>query len=164
MSDEAQTGTLETADISRVLKLLPHRYPFLMIDRIIDIDRDNSAVGIKNVSINEPCFQGHFPGFPVMPGVLLVEGMAQTAGAICVAALGEVYEPRIVYFMSIDRAKFRRPVLPGDTVHYHVKKIRNRGPVWRFSGEAKVNGALVAEAEISAMIIDPNKSQQGAAN
>jgi 3-hydroxyacyl-[acyl-carrier-protein] dehydratase len=164
MSDEAQTGTLETADISRVLKLLPHRYPFLMIDRIVDIDRDNSAVGIKNVSINEPCFQGHFPGFPVMPGVLLVEGMAQTAGAICVAALGEVYEPRIVYFMSIDRAKFRRPVLPGDTVHYHVKKIRNRGPVWRFSGEAKVNGALVAEAEISAMIIDPNKSQQGAAN
>jgi 3-hydroxyacyl-[acyl-carrier-protein] dehydratase len=164
MSDEAQTGTLETADISRVLKLLPHRYPFLMIDRIIDIDRDNSAVGIKNVSINEPCFQGHFPGFPVMPGVLLVEGMAQTAGAICVAALGEAYEPRIVYFMSIDRAKFRRPVLPGDTVHYHVKKIRNRGPVWRFSGEAKVNGALVAEAEISAMIIDPNKSQQGAAN
>lgn len=164
MSDEAQSGTLETADISRVLKLLPHRYPFLMIDRIIDIDRDNSAVGIKNVSINEPCFQGHFPGFPVMPGVLLVEGMAQTAGAICVAALGGVYEPRIVYFMSIDRAKFRRPVLPGDTVHYHVKKIRNRGPVWRFSGEAKVNGALVAEAEISAMIIDPNKSQQGAAN
>jgi 3-hydroxyacyl-[acyl-carrier-protein] dehydratase len=164
MSDEAQTGTLETADISRVLKLLPHRYPFLMIDRIVDIDRDNSAVGIKNVSINEPCFQGHFPGFPVMPGVLLVEGMAQTAGAICVAALGETYEPRIVYFMSIDRAKFRRPVLPGDTVHYHVKKIRNRGPVWRFSGEAKVNGALVAEAEISAMIIDPNKSQQGAAN
>jgi 3-hydroxyacyl-[acyl-carrier-protein] dehydratase len=164
MSDEAQTGTLETADISRVLKLLPHRYPFLMIDRIVDIDRDNSAVGIKNVSINEPCFQGHFPGFPVMPGVLLVEGMAQTAGAICVAALGETYEPRIVYFMSIDRAKFRRPVLPGDTVHYHVKKIRNRGPVWRFSGEAKVNGALVAEAVISAMIIDPNKSQQGAAN
>jgi 3-hydroxyacyl-[acyl-carrier-protein] dehydratase len=151
-------------DIDAILTCLPHRYPFLMIDRIVDIDRDNSAVGIKNVSINEPCFQGHFTGFPVMPGVLLVEGMAQTAGAICVAALGETYEPRIVYFMSIDRAKFRRPVLPGDTVHYHVKKIRNRGPVWRFSGEAKVNGALVAEAEISAMIIDPNKSQQGAAN
>jgi 3-hydroxyacyl-[acyl-carrier-protein] dehydratase len=164
MSQEAPTATLDTADISRVMKLLPHRYPFLMIDRIIDIDRDNSAVGIKNVTINEPCFQGHFPGFPVMPGVLLVEGMAQTAGAICVAALGETYEPRVVYFMSIDKAKFRRPVLPGDTVHFHVKKIRNRGPVWRFQGEAKVNGALVAEAEISAMIVDPNKSQQGAAN
>jgi 3-hydroxyacyl-[acyl-carrier-protein] dehydratase len=164
MSDEATKATLGTADIARVLKLLPHRYPFLMIDRIIDIDGDNSAIGIKNVTINEPCFQGHFPGFPVMPGVLLVEGMAQTAGAICVAALDEVYEPRIVYFMSIDKAKFRRPVVPGDTVHYHVRKIRNRGPVWRFSAEAKVDGALVAEAEISAMIIDPNKTQQDVAN
>jgi 3-hydroxyacyl-[acyl-carrier-protein] dehydratase len=155
-------ATLGTADIARVLKLLPHRYPFLMIDRIIDIDSDNSATGIKAVTINEPFFQGHFPNFPIMPGVLLIEGMAQTAGAICVAALGETYEPRVVYFMSIDRAKFRRPVVPGDTVHYHVRKIRNRGPVWRFRCEAKVSGTTVAEGEISAMIIDPNKAQQDA--
>ncbi len=158
MSESIAGETLGSADISRVLKLLPHRYPFLMIDRIIDIDGDNSAVGIKNVTINEPCFQGHFPDFPVMPGVLLVEGMAQTAGAICVAALGETYQPQIVYFMSIDKAKFRRPVFPGHTVHFHVRKIRNRGPVWRFQCDAKVEGALVAEAEISAMIIDPSKT------
>jgi 3-hydroxyacyl-[acyl-carrier-protein] dehydratase len=160
MTEAASKETLGTADVARVLKLLPHRYPFLMIDRIIDIDGDNSATGIKCVTINEPFFQGHFPGFPVMPGVLLIEGMAQTAGAICVAALNEAYEPRIVYFMSIDKAKFRRPVTPGDTVHYHVRKIRNRGPVWRFACEAKVDGALVAEGEISAMIIDPNKAAQ----
>jgi 3-hydroxyacyl-[acyl-carrier-protein] dehydratase len=162
--NEVNAGeTLDSADIARVLKLLPHRYPFLMIDRIIDIDGDNSAIGVKNVTINEPYFQGHFPDFPVMPGVLLVEGMAQTAGAICVAALGETYQPQIVYFMSIDKAKFRRPVVPGDCVHFHVRKIRNRGPVWRFQGEAKVDGTLVAEAEVSAMIVDPGKNPTGAA-
>lgn len=163
--NEVNTGdnTLDSADIARVLKLLPHRYPFLMIDRIIEIDGDNSAIGVKNVTINEPHFQGHFPDFPVMPGVLLVEGMAQTAGAICVAALGETYQPQIVYFMSIDKAKFRRPVVPGDCVHFHVRKIRNRGPVWRFQGEAKVGGTLVAEAEVSAMIVDPSKTQAGVA-
>ncbi len=160
MTETAARETLGTADIARVLELLPHRYPFLMIDRIIDIDADNSATGVKNVTFNEPFFQGHFPNFPIMPGVLLIEGMAQTAGAICVAALGEVYQPQVVYFMGIDKAKFRRPVVPGDTVHYHVRKIRNRGPVWRFACEAKVNGMLVAEGEISAMIVDPNKSQQ----
>jgi 3-hydroxyacyl-[acyl-carrier-protein] dehydratase len=163
MPEAASRETLGTADIARVLKLLPHRYPFLMIDRIIDIDADNSATGVKNVTFNEPFFQGHFPNFPIMPGVLLIEGMAQTAGAICVAALGEVYQPQVVYFMGIDKAKFRRPVVPGDTVHYHVRKIRNRGPVWRFACEAKVNGTLVAEGEISAMIVDPNKSQQDTA-
>jgi 3-hydroxyacyl-[acyl-carrier-protein] dehydratase len=158
MNDVSPATTLGTADIARVLKLLPHRYPFLMIDKIIDIDGDNSATGVKNVTINEPFFQGHFPSFPVMPGVLLVEGMAQTAGAICVANMGETYQPQLVYFMSIDKAKFRKPVVPGDTVHYHVKKIRNRGPVWRFICEAKVAGGLVAEAEISAMIVDPSKT------
>jgi 3-hydroxyacyl-[acyl-carrier-protein] dehydratase len=163
MPEAASRETLGTADIARVLKLLPHRYPFLMIDRIIDIDADNSATGVKNVTFNEPFFQGHFPNFPIMPGVLLIEGMAQTAGAICVAALGEVYQPQVVYFMGIDKAKFRRPVVPGDTVHFHVRKIRNRGPVWRFACEAKVNGTLVAEGEISAMIVDPNKSQQDTA-
>ncbi len=164
MTEATPGETLDTADILRILHLLPHRYPFLMIDRIIDIDGDNSAVGVKNVTINEPHFQGHFPNFPVMPGVLLVEGMAQTAGAICVAAAGERYQPQIVYFMSIDKAKFRRPVMPGDCVHFHVRKIRNRGPVWRFQCEAKVNGVLVAEAEISAMIVDENKAQGNAAS
>ncbi len=148
---------LGTADIVRILKLLPHRYPFLLVDKIIDMDGDSSAVGVKNVTINEPFFQGHFPNFPVMPGVLLIEGMAQTAGALCVANLDETYEPQLVYFMAIDRARFRKPVLPGDTVHYHMTKKRNRGRVWRFEGQARVNGQLVAEAEISAMIVDPSQ-------
>ncbi|MEL6287468.1 MAG: 3-hydroxyacyl-ACP dehydratase FabZ [Pseudomonadota bacterium] len=152
--DSTAPTELDSADINRVLELLPHRYPFLLIDRIEDMDGDNSGVGVKNVTINEPCFQGHFPGFPVMPGVLLIEGMAQTAGAICVAAVGQSYQPRIVYFMGIDKAKFRKPVLPGDTVRYHVKKIRSRGMTWRFACEARVNGARVAEAEISAMLVE----------
>ncbi len=145
---------LGTADIVRILQLLPHRYPFLLVDRIVDMDGDASAVGIKNVTINEPFFQGHFPNFPVMPGVLLIEGMAQTAGALCVANLAATREPQLVYFMTIDRARFRRPVVPGDTVHYHMTKRRNRGRVWRFDGKAVVNGQIVAEAEISAMIVD----------
>lgn len=149
----AGTG-LSTADIRRVLQLLPHRYPFLMVDRIVDMKADESAVGIKNVSVNEPFFQGHFPGFPVMPGVLIIEGLAQTAGALCVNHLDTPYKPQLVYFMGIDRAKFRKPVLPGDQLHYHVKKIRSRGRAWRFYGEAKVNGQVVAEAEVSAMILD----------
>lgn len=152
--DKRQLGT---ADIARILKLLPHRYPFLLVDKIVDMDGDLSAVGIKNVTINEPFFQGHFPNFPIMPGVLLIEGMAQTAGALCVANLSKNYEPQLVYFMSIDRARFRKPVLPGDTLHYHMTKKRNRGRVWRFEGKALVNGQLVAEAEISAMIVDPQK-------
>jgi 3-hydroxyacyl-[acyl-carrier-protein] dehydratase len=155
---------LGTADVARIMKLLPHRYPFLLVDRIIDMDGDNSAIGIKNVSINEPFFQGHFPSFPVMPGVLLIEGMAQTAGALCMANLGDNIAPQVVYFMAIDRARFRRPVLPGDTVHYHMTKRRNRGRVWRFDGQAKVNGQLVAEAEISAMIVDPEQQAKHAAD
>ena len=145
---------MATADIERIMKLLPHRYPFLLIDRIIDMDRDESATGIKNVTINEPYFQGHFPGYPVMPGVLIIEALAQTAGALCVHNSGQTEIPQIVYFMGIDNAKFRKPVVPGDQLHLHVKKIRSRGPVWRFSGQAKVNGQNVAEAEISAMIVD----------
>lgn len=145
---------LGTADITRVMKLLPHRYPFLMVDRLEDMDGDESCVGIKNVTMNEPFFPGHFPEFPVMPGVLIIEGLAQTAGALCVASLGESYDPKIVYFMGIDKAKFRRPVVPGDRLHYHVRKLRSRGRVWRFYGEARVDGQVVAEAEVSAMIAD----------
>lgn len=157
MDDATKKKELATADIGRVLKLLPHRYPFLLVDRMYDMDGDQSCVGVKNVTFNEPFFLGHFPDFPVMPGVLIIEGLAQTAGALCVHSLGESYKPQIVYFMGIDRAKFRKPVLPGDQLHYHVRKIRSRGRAWRFFGEAKVAGVVVAEAEVSAMIVDPDK-------
>ena len=140
-------------DIKEILQYLPHRYPFLLGDKIIDIDADNSATGIKNVTMNEPHFTGHFPGFPVMPGVLIIEAMAQTAGAICLNALG-AGTPSLVYFMTIDNAKFRKPVVPGDQLALHVKKLKRRGPVWRFACEAKVEGVLVAEAEISAILAD----------
>lgn len=154
MNDTSSSKKEDVLDITRIMKLLPHRYPFLLVDKIVDMKGDKSAVGIKNVTYNEEFFQGHFPTHPVMPGVLLIEGMAQTAGALCVANLEENYEPSLVYFMAIDRARFRRPVMPGDTVYYHMEKIRNRGRVWRFKGEAKVDGKIVAEAEISAMIVE----------
>jgi len=154
MDEVTDKTQLATADIGRVMKLLPHRYPFLLVDRIYNMDSDESAVGLKNVTVNEPFFQGHFPQYPVMPGVLIIEGLAQTAGALCVHSLGEDYKAELVYFMGIDKAKFRKPVLPGDQLHYHVRKIRNRGRVWRFAGEAKVDGQVAAEAEISAMLAD----------
>ncbi|AEV37907.1 (3R)-hydroxymyristoyl-(acyl carrier protein) dehydratase [Pseudovibrio sp. FO-BEG1] len=157
MSD-VETKTLETADIMRVMELLPHRYPFLMIDRIVDMDGDNSGVGIKNVTINEPHFQGHFPSQPVMPGVLLIEAMAQTAGALCVHAREKTDVPSLVYFMTIDKCKFRKPVVPGDQVRFHVKKIRNRATIWKFEGVAMVDGQKVAEAEISAMLVDSDEA------
>lgn len=154
MDEVVENPVMGTADIARVMQLLPHRYPFLLVDRIYDMDGDQSAVGLKNVTINEPFFMGHFPQYPVMPGVLIIEGLAQTAGALCVHSLGEGYKAELVYFMGIDKAKFRKPVLPGDQLHYHVRKIRNRGRVWRFYGEARVNGEIAAEAEISAMLAD----------
>ena len=146
--------TLGTADIHKLLEALPQRYPLLMVDRIVQIRGDESAVGIKNVTANEPQFQGHFPGNPVFPGVLLIEGMAQTAGAICILAKNLVGRPQVVYFMTIDKAKFRKPVTPGDTVEYHVTKINQRRMMWWFRGEAKVAGQLVAEAEVGAMTAD----------
>lgn len=142
---------LETIDIGRLLELLPHRYPFLLVDRIVDIDGDNSAVGIKNVTFNEPFFVGHFPGRPIMPGVLIVEGMAQTAGAICLHARKSGM-PALVYFMTIDNAKFRKPVGPGDTLEYKLRKVHHRANVWKFSAEAWVKDAKVAEAVVSALI------------
>ena len=146
--------TLEAADINRIMAALPHRYPFLMVDRIRDIDGDDSCVGVKNVTINEPHFMGHFPEQPVMPGVLLIEGMAQTAGALCVLAQAGASRPKLVYFMTIDNAKFRKPVIPGDTVEYHVRKIRRRSNIWKFAAEARVAGVKVAEAEVSAMLVE----------
>jgi 3-hydroxyacyl-[acyl-carrier-protein] dehydratase len=143
-----------TIDIARITQMIPHRYPFLMIDRVVEVVPDATAVGIKNVSINEPYFQGHFPQRPVMPGVLIIEAMAQTAAVLVVHTLGINAEGKLVYFMSVDSARFRRPVLPGDQLRIHVSKERSRGNVWKFSGEAKVNGTLVAEATYAAMIMD----------
>lgn len=143
---------LEAADISVVLKLLPHRYPFLMVDRVIDIQGDEHGIGIKNVTINEPQFQGHFPGNPVFPGVLMIEGMAQTAGVLCIAATGA--RPTSVFFLTIDKAKFRKPVRPGDTIEYHMNRITRRKSMWWYRGEAKVAGQVVAEAEVGAMLSD----------
>jgi 3-hydroxyacyl-[acyl-carrier-protein] dehydratase len=141
-------------DINRIMELLPHRYPFLMIDRMIDIVPGQSAVGVKNVSINEPFFQGHFPTAPVFPGVLIVEAMAQTAAALVVNTLGKAAEGKLVYFMAVDNCRFRKPVIPGDTMYVHVKSLRARGSVWKFHGDAKVDGNLVAEADYMAMIVD----------
>ena len=143
-----------TLDIQRIMQMIPHRYPFLMIDRVVEIFADTSAVGIKNVTVNEPFFQGHFPSEPVMPGVLIIEAMAQTAAALVVYTLGAAFEGKLVYFMTVDNARFRKPVVPGDQLFIHVKKERNRGNVWKFNAEAKVNGTLCAEATYAAMILD----------
>ena len=146
--------TAAVADIKRILQMIPHRYPMLMVDRVIDMNLDHSAVGIKNVSINEPFFQGHFPSEPVMPGVLIVEAMAQTAAVLVVATFGAESEGKLVYFMSIDGVRFRRPVFPGDRLELHVEKIQSRANVWRFSGKGIVEGKVAAEATFAAMIRD----------
>lgn len=151
---EVGTAVETDIDVNRVMELIPHRYPFLMVDKIEEIELGVKAVGIKNVSINENFFQGHFPTRPVFPGVLIIESMAQTAGCLVVATLGKEAEGKLVYFMTIDDARFRKPVVPGDQIKIHVEKSRNRGPVWKFTGAAKVDGVLVAEATFSAMIVD----------
>lgn len=144
--------TIDRIDIAGIMAAIPHRYPFLMLDRVVDLVLGMSAVGIKNVTANENFFQGHFPGHPVMPGVLIVEAMAQTAAILVVETLGDDAKGRIVYFMSIDGAKFRRPVGPGDQLRIHITKQQQRGMVWKFYGEAKVDGVVVAEATYTAMI------------
>lgn len=150
MNDE--TTALESVDIERILQLLPHRYPFLMIDKVVDIRGDQSGVGVKNVTINEPQFQGHFPEKPVFPGVLLVEAMAQTAGVIALNAHRLDQTLRSVYFVTIEKAKFRKPVGPGDRVEFHMTKTAQKRSIYWYSGRALVDGVLVCEAEISAML------------
>lgn len=141
-------------DINRIKELIPHRYPFLLIDGIQTLTPNESAIGIKNVSVNEPFFEGHFPDRPVMPGVLIIESMAQTAGCLVVVSLGKEYEGKLVYFMTIENARFRKPVVPGDRMVINVQKLRSRGSVFKFSGKAFVGEVLAAEATFSAMIVD----------
>jgi 3-hydroxyacyl-[acyl-carrier-protein] dehydratase len=148
------TGAGGTIEITRIMEMIPHRYPFLLVDRVIEVHKDKSAIGVKNVTINEPFFIGHFPGHPIMPGVLIIEAMAQTAAVLVVETLGGDSAGKLVYFMSIDEARFRKPVGPGDTLHIHVEKERNRGNVWKFNAVAKVGDQKVAEATYSAMIVD----------
>jgi len=140
--------------IKQIMAMLPHRYPLLLIDKLVDVRLGESATGIKNVTMNEQFFQGHFPGHPVMPGVLIVEAMAQTAAALVIHTIGVTKGIPLVYFMSIDSAKFRKPVIPGDQLRIHVTKDRKRGNVWRFNGVAKVDGVTVAEALYTAMIME----------
>jgi 3-hydroxyacyl-[acyl-carrier-protein] dehydratase len=152
--DTTQPGVVAAIDIQRIMEMIPHRYPFLMIDRVVDVVAGISAVGIKNVSINEDFFRGHFPQHPVMPGVLMIEAMAQTAAVLVVHTLGAESEGKLVYFMSVDYARFRHPVFPGDRLHVQVVKKQNRGHVWKFDGTARVDGKLMAEATFAAMIRD----------
>ncbi len=153
-NNDQATDLGKVIDINRIIQMIPHRYPFLMVDRVVQVVANESAVGIKNVTINEPFFQGHFPSRPVFPGVLIIESMAQTAAVLVVETLGPSAEGKLVYFMTVDEARFRKPVMPGDTLHIHVTKQRHRGNVWKFRGEAKVDGILVAEATYAAMILD----------
>ncbi|MCC3306102.1 3-hydroxyacyl-ACP dehydratase FabZ [Sneathiella sp. HT1-7] len=154
MTENSSSDTADTLDILKVMEMIPHRYPLLLVDRLVDIVPGVSATGIKNVTMNEPQFQGHFPGRPIMPGVMIVESMAQTAGVLVIKTLGGDSRGKQVLFMSIDNARFRKPVTPGDTMHVQVKVKQSRGAVWRFSGEVLVDGKKVAEADFSAMIVD----------
>ncbi len=145
---------IDAIDIARIMHAIPHRYPMLLLDRMIEVVPNESAVGIKNVTVNENFFQGHFPNHPVMPGVLIIECMAQTAAVLVVESLGPQAAGKLVYFMTIEGAKFRRPVVPGDQLRIHITRERRRGNVWKFSAIARVDGVSVAEATYSAMIMD----------
>lgn len=161
MTSEAIETKTGVADLARIKRMIPHRYPFLLIDRVEQIRKNESAIGIKNVSANEPYFQGHFPSEPVLPGVLIVEAMAQTAGVLVVETLEMIDQDLLVYFMTIDNCRFRNKVTPGDVLELHVRITRSRGRVFRFAGQAKVAGKLAAEAEFSAMIVDRDDPRRG---
>ena len=154
MIDGGKVAGANAADIGRIMEMIPHRYPFLLVDRVVDILPDVSAVGIKNITINEPQFQWHFPKQALMPGVLIVEAMAQTAGILVVHSLGDKAEGKLVYFMSIDKCRFRRPVVPGDVMHIHVSKKQARGNVWKFQGKVYVGKQLCSEARFAAMLVE----------
>ncbi len=145
---------IEEIDILRIMEMIPHRYPMLLVDKIIDYVPNESAVGLKNVTMNEPHFTGHFPRKPIMPGVLIIEAMAQTSGLLVIQTLGKEAEGKLVYFMSIDEAKFRKPVVPGDTLHIHVQRVQNRRNIWKFACEAKVGDTICAQATVTAMLAD----------
>ncbi len=153
MADGSGTD-LEIIDIQRIMELIPHRYPFLLVDRIVDLVVDQSCTGIKNVTINEPHFTGHFPSRPVFPGVLLIEAMAQTAGVLVVHSSGSSAVGKLVYFLAVDSCRFRKPVVPGDQLRIHVDKRQRRRSVWKFAGEVRVDDVVVAEAMITAMLMD----------
>lgn len=154
MNDSLSQDTeLSAMSLAEILKALPHRYPFLMIDKIIRINGDETAVGIKNVTYNEPIFQGHFPGNPIFPGVLIIEGMAQTAGAIVIKHDANEGGKNVVLMLGVDKAKFRRPAGPGDIIEFHIAKIQRRRNVGRYEAKAIVDGTIIAEAEITAMIV-----------
>jgi 3-hydroxyacyl-[acyl-carrier-protein] dehydratase len=152
-SERSTSADVAEIDTLRIMELIPHRPPFLMIDKVVDVVAGERAIGVKNVTINEGFFQGHFPARPVMPGVLIIEAMAQTAAVLVVHTLGQMAQGKLVYFMSVDNARFRRPVVPGDTLKVHVTSLRHRGNVWKFEGQAKVDGKLCAEATYAAMIM-----------
>lgn len=144
-------------DVKEIQNFLPHRYPFLLVDRILEMEPEKKAVGIKNVTINEPFFEGHFPGNPIMPGVLIVEAMAQVAG---IMAFRSGVQGDTVYFMSIERAKFRKPVVPGDQLRLEITRLQQRGNVWKFSGVATVDGKMVAEADFTAMVVQKDQGKE----
>ncbi|MEN0074495.1 MAG: 3-hydroxyacyl-ACP dehydratase FabZ [Paracraurococcus sp.] len=153
-AETAGPATVEAFDIAQIMRAIPHRYPFLMVDRVVEVHKNASAIGIKNVTINENFFQGHFPDHPVMPGVLIIEGMAQTAAVLVVETLGPEARGKLVYFMTVENAKFRKPVVPGDQMRVHVVKEKQRANIWKFTAEAKVDDKVVAEATYAAMILD----------
>jgi 3-hydroxyacyl-[acyl-carrier-protein] dehydratase len=153
-AETAAPATVEVFDIAQIMRAIPHRYPSLLVDRVVEVRKNVSAIGIKNVTINENFFQGHFPEHPVMPGVLIIECMAQTAAVLVVETLGPEARGKLVYFMTVENAKFRKPVVPGDQMRVHVVKGKQRANIWKFTAEAKVDGKVVAEATYAAMILD----------
>ena len=153
MNETTAVTELNAMSIAEILEALPHRYPFLMIDKIIDINGDESAIGVKNVTFNEPIFLGHFPNNPIFPGVLIIEGMAQTAGAIVIKHDSNGGRKNIVLMLGVDNARFRKPAGPVDTIEFHITKMHRRRNVGRYEAKAKVNGTVIAEAEITAMIV-----------